>query len=742
MYIVNFKINMSDYFSPVVATGTSTSCDPTVSFLDAYNNTDLSQSFNAMGVMINYADLNLTSLATLLVPNQDMVNQTIAWTNSGGNQWMMSPPLFGNVSDMWYEWNTNYTVWICTDTSWWSGDCDASMYFISRAFLQLPYTPSAQIFMFNTLPLAQQWTATNYPITSYTAVASPYNPSNATSAGLIPGNTYYYTYDVSNLVVIAGGFSNAYVNSSPGATYTEYKTNFDDAINNCNQAMQTYNTYSASNLLNSSNASTYLNAINAIRANNGLYIPGTSPGPAPVLYAVGETPTNPPACYITPVQAPWFNPNIYGTNAQQLNMAAQNCNNLTTIMQNEAVNCCANDNAQTTTAFGSCPDIKPTISSIYGCNSGAQVPTDGMSPIITGSPQQSFTAANYAVMEGFSTIGEDIAALHAASNAQGQIAESTLNTIASPSVQSAYKSISNLNNIASSGAYIKTNLNLTADNLYGYAKYTDANSTVANVRRDVNTSYNSAVQSINDCSIPTSIIGVDASGNNYLANGGTGCAQYQSAYENALSSCQNGLALATQFNDTNGQQELTQLKSNISIGTIGRTMADAQSVISAVNTVCGNWVNMYDEWSADEVRAAAVPCQQSRPISNNFDNEISSIVNRWNTEATNYIQALKLRLDTIYAYVQQYPNKFNINVINVPNGTPNAPFVNLQQPANTVSTAPVNYTMNMYLPAGPIGLSGPRGSIGAIGATGPAGKPGSTGAPGIAEVPIQYTSAT
>ena len=739
MYIVNFKINMSDYFSPVVATGTSTSCDPTASFLDAYNNIDLLPSFNALGVMINYADLNLSQ--TLYVPNQSIVNQTFTLSNNYANIFLAASRSFANVSTMWNEWNTDYSAWVCTGTSFWSGDCDAHTYYSARAVLQSNITPSAQIFMFKTIPLAEQWTATNYPITSYTAVASPNNPSNATIAGLIPGNTYYYTYDVSNLVVIAGAFANTYANSSPGATYTEYKTNFDDAINNCNRAMQTYNTYSASNLLNSSNASTYVNAINAIRANNGLYIPGTSPGPAPVLYAVGETPTNPPACYITPSQVPWFNPKIYGTNAQQLKMAAQNCNNLTTIMQNEAVNCCVNDNSQTTTAFGSCPDIKPTISSIYGCNNGAQVPTDGMSPITTGSPQQSFTASNYAAMEGFATIGEDIGALHAASNAQGQIVESTLNAIASPSVQSAYKSISNLNNAASSGAYIKTNLNLTADNLYGYTKYTDANSTAGNVRRDVNTSYNSAVQSINNCSEPTSIIGVDASGNNYLANGGTGCAKYQSAYENALSSCQNGLALATQFNDTNGQQEIAQLKSNISIGTIGRTMADAQSVINTVNTSCGNWVNMYDEWSADEARAAAVPCQPSRPISNNFDNEINSIVNRWNTEATNYIQALKLRLDTIYAYVQQYPNKFNINVINVPNGTPNTPFVNLQQPTTTVSTAPINYTMNMYLPAGPIGLAGPRGSIGAIGATGPAGKPGSTGAPGIAEVPIQYTSA-
>jgi hypothetical protein len=232
-------------------------------------------------------------------------------------------------------------------------------------------------------------------------------------------------------------------------------------------------------------------------------------------------------------------------------------------------------------------------------------------------------------------------------------------------------------------------------------------------------------------------VGVDESGDNYLTNNGSGCKNYNIAYNTALKSCNNAYTAATNVGDTEGQGKISQLKSNVSIGIIGQTMGNAKNTLQSLNNTCDSWNTLENIYAEDEARAAALPCVPTRPISNKFDNEISGIVDKWATESANYIKLLKQRLETIYDYVQHYPQELDIDVTYVPNGTPNTPFISLKQLDND-STKPSNYNMNMYLPAGSKGESGAIGAFGPVGKMGSIGPDGSIGSKGIAELPNQY----
>ena len=143
------------------------------------------------------------------------------------------------------------------------------------------------------------------------------------------------------------------------------------------------------------------------------------------------------------------------------------------------------------------------------------------------------------------------------------------------------------------------------------------------------------------------------------------------------------------------------------------------------------------EWIQEEERAAAQPCQPSRPTTNSFNKEAEETVNNWNTHAGAYLEELLLKLNKIYAYVQQYPNQIDISYSVVPHGTPNTPF-SMMKAKDYGITGPAGYTMEMYIPRGPQGENGMPGIKGPDGATGATGPQGPAGPKGISEIPIQY----
>ena len=755
-------------FQPIVAYGTNTgtnACSTTI-FPDAYNfcksNNILSDSYDKYGIMVLSSDPNYP-FATSSIVAPSISNYIMG---SGFSNAIPSDASSSQLATFMSNWNNNTVPGKthCAHYSW-HGGCDHhirpySSFQATKGGHDIDHKGYGQnysmpnsivssststtklpgVFMFNNLETAKQMIAKNIAIASYQSPGT--------------GGKMYYTWDLMSILVEKNSVLNPFNNNKP--TYNEYKTKFDTAINNCNEATNAYNQHKSN--LYGTNGAKYYNAIEAIREKNGLYIP-SAPAPAPALYQAEGTivPYSKKQCFLNPNQQPWFDPAMYGKTTDQLNTAAENCANITTLINNEGVNCCVNPNSLVTDKFDSCPD-KSTPKSILGCNTGTNlqtIQTDGIAPIIMGTPSESYTAARYTEVEGFVTIGEDIQSLKSISQTQLNDVNATLLKIETPAVQTSHASISTMNKEAESGIDIKENLLNTANTLKKTVSYDDINQTASVVRNDLYTNYNEATKSINDCSTATSIVGVDASGQNYLVNGGTGCTDYQNAYTNATQTCGTAYNLAKQFNDADGAQKLSQIKSNVTNGIIGRTMEDANSTLESLNETCHSWATLYDQYLEDEKRAAALPCQPSRPITNNFDGDISDIVSRWNTESTNYIKLLKQRLDNIYEYVQQYPPKFEIITSHVPNGTPNTPFISLQEPAGNISitgspigtpntsvgnntNTSINYTMKMYLPAGPKGLTGPMGISGVTGLTGPTGHVGTIGAPGIAELPIQY----
>jgi hypothetical protein len=773
-------------FQPIVAYGTNTGTNAcsstTTNFPDAYNfcksNNILSDSYDKYGTMVLSSDPNYPFASSSIVApsityyltrttstflTSTFSTSTFDPIESKQTSVTSSDASSSQLSSFMSNWNNNTvpSKSYCAHKSW-HGGCDHHIrpyssfqatksghdiqdkgygvnYSMPNSVVSSSTTKLPGVFMFNNLETAKQMIAKNIAIASYQ------------SPGAV--DKMYYTWDLMNIIVEKKSVLNPFNNNTP--TYNEYKMKFDTAINNCNEATNAYNQHKPN--LYGTNGAKYYNAIEAIREKNGLYIPSPS---ASTLYQAEGTivPYSKKQCFLNPNQQPWFDPAMYGKTTDQLNTAAENCANITTLINNEGVNCCVNPNSLVTDKFDSCPD-QSTPKSILGCNTGTNlqtIQTDGITPIIMGTPSQSYTAARYTEVEGFVTIGEDIQSLKSISQTQLNDVNATLLKIETPAVQASHASISTMNKEAESGIDIKENLLNTANTLKKTMSYDDINQTASVVRNDLYTNYNEATESINDCSTATSIVGVDASGQNYLVNGGTGCTDYQNAYTDATQTCSTAYSLAKQFNDANGAQKLSQITSNVANGIIGRTMEDANSTLESLNETCHSWATLYDQYLADEKRAAALPCQPSRPITNNFDSDISAIVSRWNTESTNYIKLLKQRLDNIYEYVQQYPPKFEIISSHVPNGTPNTPFISLQEPVgnNSITGSPIgtpntsvgndsttsmNYTMKMYLPAGPKGLTGSVGISGVAGLTGPTGHAGTIGAPGIAELPIQYT---
>ena len=298
---------------------------------------------------------------------------------------------------------------------------------------------------------------------------------------------------------------------------------------------------------------------------------------------------------------------------------------------------------------------------------------------------------------------------------------------------------------------------------YGYDSLETVNSNIDNINQNLKKNYDFATggykigysfnqlkddtdayslynkNSYNDCSSKNSIIGYSLDSSNiYLEKADANCASLQGLYQNTDNLCDWVNKKASNFEITKEEKtDISNIMMDIDKGLVGRTVGDLENVLHTLNRKCNSYYTQFQEWIEEEQRAAAQPCQPSRPTTNSFNKEAEEIVNNWNAQAGAYLEELLVKLNKIYAYVQQYPNQIDISNTIVPHGTPNTPFSMIKAKDYGI-TGPAGYTMEMYIPRGPQGEKGQPGSRGANGATGATGPQGPAGPKGISEIPMQY----
>lgn len=563
-------------------------------------------------------------------------------------------------------------------------------------------------------------------------------------------NGSYYTYQIDDVLlpseVIPNIFepnatTNATTNSGIATSSPQsYQGMFNDAINACNTTASQLANY-GDNFNSTVNQNVYNTRLASIRSkyklkddNNTLYLQDSQPQ---------ET-----YCYFTPQTTPWFNPSDY--NSALMTEAKDECNQLSTVIKQEAVDCCINPSTMTESGFKNCNITNTDPNNAYqGCNSGTIVNTDAAVSIITGTANQSFNMSS-SDYEGFTnqkegmTVQQETDSMNSICKANHTVVENTLNKISSPAGASAFANItSTLYPNASDYSDVKSTVTQKGSNYLAYSTYTwptDINPAEV-TRSRITTKYDACTTGINDCSTPNSLVMLDSTGNNYLATASPpkNCNEYNTQYATAMNLCTHAYDMGVQFKDTNGEKILSQYINDISYGTLGRTMTETDNVLTQAARQCNEWVKMYDIYENDEQRASMIPCKPTRPISNGFDAEINTIVSNWNTESSEYIALLKAKLEAIQTYVEKYANQtFDVSTVNVPNGTPNTPFIDMK-PSGYNSSTPPNYTVIAYMPSGPPGSSGKAGQVGGRGPIGLTGSTGKSGPVGISEIPIQYT---
>jgi hypothetical protein len=733
------------------AWGTAASnCDS--SFLDIYDkyyytnnnvrNEKIMQWFNDLGSFETIANVMNSDVKTILVPTNipsvgtkwysyySQVHHTTTWEDLG--DWLFGH--WGEVDDTYYtKDSTPHTASDSLNKSYWNDNKQTNTWTNAGAFQSLygsSIKTSSGIFLFKTLANAVKYIKKDKPIMKTT-------------------NGSYFTYKIDDVLlpseVIPNIFEpnatiNATTNSGSTTLSQSYQGMFNDAIDACNTTATQLATY-GSNFNSTTNLNTYKSRLASIRndynledANNNLYMSGTQPQ---------ET-----YCYFTPQTTPWFNPTDY--NSGLMTEAKDKCNQLSTVIKQEAVDCCINPWTMTESGFKNCNITNTDPNNAYqGCNSGTIVNTDAAVSIITGTANQSFNVSS-SDYEGFTnqkegmTVQQETDSMNSICKANHTIVENTLNKISSPAGASAFANItSTLYPNASDYSDVKSTVTQKGSNYLAYSTYTwptDINSALT-TRSRITTKYDACTTGINDCSTPSSLVMLDSTGTNYLAttNPPKNCNEYNTQYTTAMNLCTHAYDMGVQFKDTNGEKILSQYINDISYGTLGRTMTETDDVLTQAAHQCNEWVKMYDIFENDEQRASMIPCKPTRPISNGFDAEINTIVSNWNNESSKYIAMLKAKLEAIQTYVEKYASQtFDVSLVNVPNGTPNTPFIDIK-PSGYDSSTPPNYTITAYMPAGP---PGPAGKAGQVGGRGPIGLAGSTGKPGpvgISEIPIQYT---
>ena len=600
------------------------------------------------------------------------------------------------------------------------------------------------IFLFNTLDNAR-----TYVIDTHSIGTVKYG-----------GSTYYYTPASNGIALYDFKYPYASDNNRDiGKNVATLKPSFEDAVSACNTTDSTLNTFinhfNPAN--NNNNKHTYTSALKNIRSCAGISSSSTVPNGNSVVFA-------------SPNTIPYFEPATYSV--KKFNNAQSLCEDLTQIIKDETTDCCDNPNTITTPSYAKCIDSTASFSAnnvTYGCNPKTQITLEKCPSINPGDSSTSQNASNITSsskfdgtgkfiynpiinspspspspspnkQEGFETIGQATTQLHDAANLQLNILTNIQEKTNSQAGKDAI--INYYENKYSSASYSDLNENLL-DVQKTLTKYKKTDGGIGQdasvVQSNITDDYIWTAESINNCNNQKSIVGLDSSGNNFLATSSPSCGKYNNAYENAKNLCQHGLNLTDQFGvqDTKGGKELESLVLDIDNGIVGQTLEDAYTILTRTTETCNAWVKMYDEWLNDEERAAAIPCKPARSTTNNFDKDATNIVNNWTIESSKYLAQLKAKLQAIEAYVSQYPNDFTLKVTHVPNETPNTPFVYMTA-NNMGATGPIDYSVNVYVPAGPQGPTGPPGVDGSNGANGEPGYAGKQGPAGIGEVPNQY----
>lgn len=626
------------------------------------------------------------------------------------------------------------------------------------------------------------------------------------------GTQYYYVPSNSLLFLPSESVPNPVVSN-----LTDWQGEFDAAVNACTAAETTLNAqYSASNTavnnyISSTNAGKYQTAIKTNRLNAGLCKPGNGNNCTPYgLDASGnqEYPQSHSLCYYNPNTRDYFNTEPASANTtspymglfqyskDKLITATQNCNYLTTLIQNDSNDCCTNNQSISGEYVSNCKssNVSQQFPDLLGCNTEASIDENGN--VITGSEFTSCNGKNIKnspsclnLTEGFTTsqtpapspssaispspapspspntftdcsnplsICSQMKALNTqASNAKSNLTY-VLDTISKPSNAPAFaNTVTNFS--GNSLATIQANINAYDSCLNTILNFSDEKSSSGyssnnysidqvrtygdNYKTQISNMYNNcnkAMESPQDV-----IVGINPTTKlNYLQSGGTGCSNYQALYNNTENLCKYVIDNASEWNlGPVDSAKINNIKVDLSNALLGRTFADTTTVLNNLNHRCDYWYNLYQTWVEEEERAAAIPCVPARSVINTFNQETQDVINKWNTEAGSYLATLIARLQKIKDYVVKYNNNdyFNVTVNHVPYNTPQTPFIDIT-PNNFGITGPFTYDVSIYMPAGPIGPQGIAGINGANGASGAAGPPGPTGSPGIGEIPIQYQS--
>ena len=464
------------------------------------------------------------------------------------------------------------------------------------------------IFLFNDLATAQKYIANDMPImksadNKYFIWSNDYLmlPSNVQNSIFTPNAS------MSATGVTENGTTNY---ETPATSFDQsFQGMFNSAIDACNTTQTNLTTYTG-NLNTVVNQNTYQTRLNNLRKSYHLEDANGN------LYKSGQQPKQ-TQCYFGP--SPWFDPEYY--NSVLMTEAKDKCDNLSTVITQEAVDCCANPWSLTKSGFNNCNITNTEPNNTYqGCNSGTIVPTSPSENIRLGQASQSFnvSSSNY---EGFTskkegmTVQEETDAMNATCKTNYGIVENTLKQISSPAGASAFANISSqLYPSGTNYSDVKSEVTNKGTNYLNYSTYTwptDINSAMT-TRSHITTKYDACTTGINNCSTSSSLVMLDGSSPssiNYLAksNPTEQCYDISNQYNTASNLCQHAYDMSVQFKDTNGEKILSQYITDVSYGTLGRSMSENSSLLTQAAHQCNEWAKLYDIYESDEQRAAMIP---------------------------------------------------------------------------------------------------------------------------------------
>ena len=629
----------------------------------------------------------------------------------------------------------------------------------------LPLNYNRQIFLFKNWRHATRY-GNKGAILSQTGIGQG-NASQAVFSTTYLNETYYFYPDTPNNTVLPKGMITNPINNSNNNVNT-FEQPFKNAVQRCNTA-ETKLENNKGRLIDT-HYKDYKTKIKTIRQEGGLLNPNNN---SP--YTSDELPQTPDLCYLKPSQTTYFPTSRIDTNKyfsvttpfnfyslESLQTAETDCSNLTDYIQKEASNCCINSNSLAKGVDASnCPNGEFSYEKgykYYGCNAEmnsldnlndlANYTTSQCNAKHWNNNSENCLNEGFTTKEGLTSYAEFDASFSEIAKGATDISNSLMSvkkTINSPAGKDAF------NRLHGPG--------------YGYDSLETVNSNIDNINQNLKKNYKFATggykigysfnqlkkdtdayslynkNSYNDCSSKNSIIGysLDSSNTIYLEkNPDANCASLQGLYQNTDNLCDWVKSKAPNFSLTGEENtDINNIITDIDKGLVGRTVGDLENVLHTLNRKCNSYYTQFQEWIEEEQRAAAQPCQPSRPTTNSFNKEAEEIVNNWNAQAGAYLEELLVKLNKIYAYVQQYPNQIDISNTIVPHGTPNTPFSMIKAKDYGI-TGPAGYTMEMYIPRGPQGEKGEPGSRGANGATGATGPQGPAGPKGISEIPMQY----